>query len=181
MSVSAIAPADQAITGSSSLIGSAKSRSVRSSIPTWPPVMTRAALSANIPASSPRCQAMTSLSAAGARASISRYRDFSSVEYQSSSLRTASIASVSAASAVPWAEDRRCTAYTRLQGALEPQAVEGQELVVAVAERERGGGEPLVLVQHVHHPVVQPEVASPAVEDGVELRVLGPRAPPIRR
>ena len=71
-SVSAIAPADHATTGSSSGMGSANIRSVRSSVPTWPPVSTSAAHSPSIAASSPRCQRDHVALGGRGRASISR-------------------------------------------------------------------------------------------------------------
>ena len=55
---------------------------------------------------------------------------------------------------------------------LQADAVEGAQLVLPVAEEPSGGSEVLILVEHVHHPVVQLQVDAAPLEVSGELGVL---------
>jgi hypothetical protein len=56
-----------------------------------------------------------------------------------------------------------------LHRVLQAQPVEGDQLVVAVPERQRRSRERVVLGEHVEHPVVEPQVPALPAEDLLEL------------
>ena len=61
----------------------------------------------------------------------------------------------------------------RVEGVVEADGVEAGEVVDGVPEREGRGGHGLVMFQDVHHPAEEAQVLGPAVQDRVELAVVG--------
>ena len=146
-SVRAIAPADQAMTGIASGISTAKRRSVRSSVPTWPPGMTSTAHRLRRASISPRCHPMTPLTP-GARPRACPHRARAGSAGTTGRSRAALDGVVDGAEGPAVARSGPALhGIHPIEGVVQAEAIGGQQVVVTVTEGEGRRGEGGVLAR----------------------------------